>query len=227
MYFDKKVQFNLITWCLLAIFAIHNVEFVQSVILRPTMENATCEAVTYNTIEMYLCEANVTASEPYERVMINLDGFRMNCNDTLFIYGGPDTHPVILTCRSKTNTVIFSAGKSLSLTLNTTSEDGFNSTDFYLVYTPFKKSLFGCNDSYVCQDEYKYCIPKDYMCDGHLDCSNGSDEGMQCDMNTTKVIALVAFASFLVLLGLVWLCAHTRKMMRNREAIERNGLVHN
>ncbi|KAG4070711.1 hypothetical protein HA402_013631 [Bradysia odoriphaga] len=166
--------------------------------------------------------------------MINLNQFHLNCTDTIYIYDGPSVSgdPAYkLTCESKTGSVIYSSNNSLSLELVTGNAAGFDTSDFYLAYTSFNGSENGC-DGFVCQDENKYCIPELNMCDFYIHCSDGSDEGDTClkyddNGDTVKLIALVCFASFILLLGCIWLCAHTRKIMRNRAAIQRNGVVNN
>lgn len=206
----------------MVVFTLHNVNLVQSVIFGPKTENATCEVLEHYKDKTYQCEVNITTSKPYERLMINLDRFRMSCKDTLYIYdsiNGTVDSPIMLDYLNKTGEVIYSTENYLVLELTTTNVLAFDSPDFYLAYTPFKGSENGCNDSFVCRDEYKYCIPKEYMCNGHFDCSDGSDEGMQCrarESNTMyliTLIVLVCFASILLVSGFIWLCVHTRNKM--------------
>lgn len=234
MYFGTKNQLNLIRWCWVVLLALSNTKFVQSVIVGPYPSNATCEAITYHKDQMYQCELTLSANAMPERLMVNFNRFHLNCTDTLYVYDGPSISgdpAFTLNCENQTDT-IYSTSNSLSLELVTTNELGFDSQDFYVVYTPFTESENGC-DGFVCRDENRYCIPREYECDSYDHCSGGSDEGTNClssyddSGDMIKLIALVCFASFILFLGSIWLCAHTRKIMRNRAAIQRNGVANN
>lgn len=157
----------------------------------------------------------------------------MNCTDTLYIYDGPTISgdPAFkLTCENKTGSVVYSTSNSISLEYLTADDLGFNSNDFFLVYTSFNDSTNGC-DGFTCGDENKYCISPELECDGWTHCSDGSDE-VKCMIyddsgDSIKIISIVCFASFILFLGIIWLCAHTIKLMKNRARIQREGIANN
>lgn len=237
MYLNTKIRLNFLLWCWVAFFAVPNFKIVQSVIFRLETGNDTCEPITYSKEQMNQCVVTLRTNELSERLMLKFNQLQLNCTDTLFIYDGPSVtgSPAFeLTCKNQTAPMIYSTNNSVSLELITSNDLGFESKDFYLAYTPFNESKNGCNDGYVCQDENKYCIPGLYWCDGYYHCSDDSDEDVKGGCvkyddgdDTIKLIALACFVGFLLLLGSIWLCAHTRKVMRNRAAIQRYGVVYN
>lgn len=235
MYINLKIRLNLIRWICVALFALTNTGFVRSVVHQNDLLNNTCRSIMYKGQVLYQCELNLKAKETSERLMLRFGQLQLNCSDTLSIYDSSNTFgtPAFkFSCENTTDSVgmIYSTKDSLSIEYITADELGFNSNDFYLIYASFNDSTNGCN-GFICGDERKYCIYPELHCDGYTHCSDGSDESdcMKTDDHTdeVKLIALVCFVSFIILLGVIWLCAHTRKVMRNRAAIQRNGINNN
>lgn len=243
MHRNTKNQMTVIRWISVTIFLLMNFEFVRSVFVRQSYANDTCQSITNGGRMLYRCELTLTtkgdmlrygveSKEILERLMLRFDRLQVNCADTLSIYDGPNTFRFSCENRTESVVMIYSTNNSLSLEYVTANELGFNSEDFVLNFNSFKDSSNGC-DGFVCEDENKYCVYSDLMCDGIQDCSDGSDEGVcRSDFESergdfVKLIALACFVGFILLLGIIWLCAHTRKVMRNRAAIQRNGVSNN
>lgn len=236
MHIDSKIRLSLLQWICVAVFTLTNTGFVRSFVHQNYPSNNTCSTVMYKGQVLHQCELNLKANEASERLMLRFDHLQLNCTDIISVYDSSNTFgtPAFkFTCENNTDSVgmIYSTTDSLSLEYITADELGFDSNNFHLVYTSFKNSTDGCNDGFECRDENKYCISNYLRCDAVINCSDGSDESdcVVYDDHTgyVKLIALVCFVSFIVLLGIIWLCAHTRKVMRNRAAIQRNGINNN
>lgn len=234
MYFNSKIQSISIRCIWVIFFSLPNISFVRSVIVNQNItNNSTCQTITFNNDQMYQCDYTLYSKELSERIILNFNLLQLNCSDHLYIYDSANTSgdpAYILTCKNTTRSVIYSTSNAVSLIYVTADYLGLNSKDFYLAYTSFNESTSVC-DGFVCGDERKYCISGESHCDGYYHCSDGSDES-DCMMyddsdDKIKLIALVCFASFILLLGIIWLCAHTKKVMRNRAIIQRNGVVNN
>lgn len=238
MCIDSKTKFRSIRCILVVLFALSNIKFVRSVIVSygETINNTTCEAITYHEDRMYQCEFTLHANQFLsERLLLNFNKLQLKCSDTIYIYDSPNVSgdpTFTLTCENKTGIVIYSTNDSILFELVTADPSRLHSEDFYLVYTSFTDSKNGC-DGFVCKDGNKYCIPQEFRCNGYYHCEDGSDEGIEDCMeyddgdDRIKLITPVCVASFILLLGIVWLCAHTRKIMRNRAVIQRNGVTNN
>lgn len=235
MYIQSKIRSSLIRWICVVLFTF-NIGSVRSVIVHQNHTlNNTCQSVMHRGQQLYQCELNLKAKEASERLMIRFRQLQLNCSDTLSVYDSSNTFgtPAFkFTCEDNTESVgsIHSTNDSFTIEFITADELGFDSNDFNLIYASFTSSTNGCN-GFVCKDENEYCIDRELQCDAVIHCSDGSDES-DCERyddhsNEVKLIALVSFVSFIILLGIIWLCAHTRNVMRNRAAIQRNGINNN
>lgn len=238
MNFKSKIALSLFPW-ILVILVTFNIEFVRSVIVDQQIANSTCQPITYlKDQKMFKCELKLYSNHLSARLILNFNRLQLKCSDTFSIYdssnisGDPRFN---LTCENTTGSVIYSTNNSLSLKFVTGDDLGFNSNDFHLVYTSFNETNIETYcDGFICRDENRCCISREFQCDGYYHCGDGSDESYDCMMSSDasdreriRLIALICFASFILLLGTIWLCAHTRKLMRNRAVIQRNGVVNN
>lgn len=231
MNFQSKIQSSLKRWSLLLVILFSfNIGFARSVIVHQIIANDTCPTTTYLNEQMYQCELTLHA-HPSQKLMLNFNQLELNCSDTLYVYDGPNVfgNPAFkLTCENDTGTMIYSTTNSLTLEYLTADSLGFNSNDFLLAYAPFNDSLNDC-DGFVCRFDGKYCISSEFVFDGYFHCEDRTDELSICfegavyDRIKLSKLICIAIASFILLLGIIWLCVHIRrKVIRNRAVINRN-----
>lgn len=134
------------------------------------------------------CTVTFQTESILEKFMIRFLELNIDCNDKLMIFDGAHTYgkdgpEASISCAETTssigeNGIIVTSTNSVTLKYITDSW-GTDENGFKMIITAFKdaKDEYGCRAGFLCtENNRKYCIHNDLVCDTISHCSNGGDE---------------------------------------------------